>query len=122
MFHLHYVSFANSIANSVMFFSKNFIFLPNNCLIYLYIAQATAFGYGITLIKSGEMQFQNVFRIFAVITFASTTLGRSASMVPNYSKGKQSAKRIFQLNSRQSKIDPHNPSGIKLVDILKYLY
>ncbi len=90
--------------------------------ISIYIAQAAAFGYGITLIKSGEMQFQNVFRVFAVITFASTTLGRSASMVPNYSKGKQSAKRIFQLNSRQSKIDPNNPSGIKLVDILKYLY
>ncbi len=122
MFHLHYISCANSISNSVMFFSKNFVCLPNNCLIYLYIVQATAFGYGITLIKSGEMQFQNVFRIFAVITFASTTLGRSASMVPNYSKGKQSAKRIFQLNSRQSKIDPNNPSGIKLVDILKYLY
>jgi hypothetical protein len=122
MFHLHYVSFANSIANSVMFFSKNFVCLPNSCLIYLYIVQATAFGYGITLIENGEMQFQDVFRIFAVITFGSTTLGRSAAMVPNYSKGKQSAKRIFQLNNRQSKIDPNNPSGIKLVDILKYLY
>jgi hypothetical protein len=67
------------------------------------------------------MQFQNVFRVFAVITFASMTLGRSAAMVPNYSKGKQSAKRIFQLNNRQSKIDPNNSSGIKLVNILKAL-
>ncbi len=68
------------------------------------------------------MQFQNVFRIFAVITFASTTLGRSASMVPNYSKGKQSAKRILDLNKRQSKIDPDDPSGITLVNLLLRLF
>jgi hypothetical protein len=61
------------------------------------------------------MAFANVFRIFAVITFASMSIGRSASMVPNYSKGKASAKRIFELNQRQSKIDPENSSGIKLV-------
>lgn len=61
------------------------------------------------------MPFQNVFRVFAVITFASMSIGRSASMVPNYSKGKASAKRIFELNQRQSKIDPENSSGIKLV-------
>ncbi|CAF0978121.1 unnamed protein product [Adineta steineri] len=100
MLHVLYVSMANSIANSLMFF-----------------IQATAFGYGSTLVQSGEMQFENVLRIFAVITFASVTLGRSAAMVPNYSKGKQSVKRIFLLNSRQSKINPNDPSGIKLSEV-----
>ena len=61
------------------------------------------------------MEFQNVFRVFNVITFAAMTVGRSASMVPNYSKGKESAKRILELNKRESKIDPDDPSGITLV-------
>jgi ATP-binding cassette subfamily B (MDR/TAP) protein 1 len=63
------------------------------------------------------MQFQDVFRVFAVITFAALTVGRSAAVAPNYSKGKESAKRIFELNERQSKIDPDDPSGITLVNI-----
>ena len=66
------------------------------------------------------MQFQDVFRVFSVVTFASMSIGRSASMVPNYSKGKASAKRIFDLNNRLSKIDPDNPSGIKLVKIYQF--
>ncbi len=81
------------------------------------LVHATSFGYGITLVESGEMQFQNVFRVFSVITFAALTVGRSASMAPNYSKGKESARRIFELNKRQSRIDPDDPSGITLVNI-----
>ncbi|CAF0902236.1 unnamed protein product [Adineta steineri] len=100
MLTLHYVAFANALANSLMFF-----------------IHATAFGYGITLIKSGDMQFADVFRVFTVVTFAAMSIGRSASMVPNYSKGKASASRIFDLNKRQSKIDPDDPSGIKLSSI-----
>ena len=73
------------------------------------------------------MQFQMVFRVFAVITFAALTVGRSASMVPNYSNGKESAKRIFELNQRESKIDPDDPSGITLVKLslvffLEFIY
>ncbi len=61
------------------------------------------------------MQFQDVFRVFSVVTFAALSIGRSAAMVPNYSKGKASAKRILELNQRPSKIDPDDPSGITLV-------
>ena len=61
------------------------------------------------------MEFANVFRVFSVVTFAAMSIGRSASLVPNYSKGKASAMRIFELQKRESKIDPDDPSGIKLV-------
>ena len=44
--------------------------------------------------------------------------GRTAAMVPNYAKGKVSARRILELNQRQSKIDPTDPSGIQLVSSL----
>lgn len=100
MFTLHLVASANALANSLMFF-----------------IHATAFGYGVTLVKSKEMAFQEVFRVFSVITFAAMTVGRSASMVPNYSKGKESAKRILELNQRESKIDPEDSSGITLSKI-----
>lgn len=43
------------------------------------------------------------------------SVGRSASMAPNYSKGQESAKRILDLNQRISQIDPEDQSGIKLV-------
>lgn len=56
-------------------------------------------------------------RVFNVITFASMSMGRSASMIPNYSKGKESAQRILQLNDRPSQIDPEDPTGIKLVNL-----
>ncbi len=58
--------------------------------------------------------------MFAVVTFASMSIGRSAAMVPNYSKGKASAKRIIELSKKQSKIDPDDPSGIKLVKLYKF--
>ncbi|CAF1394040.1 unnamed protein product [Adineta ricciae] len=97
MLSLHYIAFANALANSLMYF-----------------IHATSFGYGITLVKSKEMEFANVFRVFSVVTFAAMSIGRSASLVPNYSKGKASAIRIFELQKRESKIDPDDPSGIKL--------
>ena len=100
MIQLHLIAIGNSLANSLMFF-----------------IHATAFGYGVTLVKSKEMEFQSVFRVFSVITFAAMTVGRSASMVPNYSKGKESAKRILDLNQRESKIDPDDPSGITLSSV-----
>lgn len=43
--------------------------------------------------------------------------GRSVSMVPNYKRAKQAAKRIIELNGRQSRIDPDSEDGIKLVSI-----
>jgi hypothetical protein len=73
------------------------------------------------LIQNKEMQFQDVFKVFSVITFASMSIGRSASMVPNYSKGKASSVRILELSKRQSKIDAEDPTGITLVRIRKCL-
>ncbi|UJR08519.1 hypothetical protein I4U23_012782 [Adineta vaga] len=97
MLYLHYIAFANALANSLMYF-----------------IHATSFGYGITLVKSKEMEFASVFRVFSVVTFAAMSVGRSASLVPNYSRGKASSIRIFELQKRESKIDPDDPSGIKL--------
>ncbi|CAF1305591.1 unnamed protein product [Adineta ricciae] len=97
MIQLQYVSLSNALANSLTYFLN-----------------ALAFGYGTDLVKAKEMEFQNVFKVFNVIMFASMSMGRSASMIPNYSKGKESAQRILDLNDRISLIDPDDTSGIKL--------
>ncbi|CAF3747797.1 unnamed protein product [Rotaria sordida] len=100
MLYLHYISFANALANSLMFF-----------------IHAASFGYGVKLIQDKDMTFDSVFRVFSVITFAAMSIGRSASMAPSYAKGKASARRILDLNKRESKIDPEDSSGITLSDI-----
>ncbi len=58
-----------------------------------------------------------VCRVFAVITFAMMSVGRSMAMIPDFSKAKQSALRIMRLNKRQSQINPNDESGIILVRI-----
>lgn len=40
-------------------------------------------------------------------------------MIPDYTKGKESAIRILNLNKRQSAIDPQNVEGVVLVSIHK---
>lgn len=55
-----------------------------------------------------------------MITFAAMSVGRSASMAPNFTEGKASAERIFLLNGRETKIDPDDQSGITLVSIDLY--
>ena len=59
----------------------------------------------------------NVFRVFVVITLAMMAVGRSMAMIPDYSRAKQAALRIIQLNKRKSQINPHNKTGITLVCI-----
>ena len=45
--------------------------------------------------------------------------GRSASMLPNYSRAKEAAKNIMKLIARQSQIDPDNENeGKTLVSFL----
>ncbi len=63
------------------------------------------------------------YRVFAVITFAMMSVGRSMAMIPDYSKAKRAALRIMRLNKRQSQINPHDESGIILVCVdLNNLY
>ncbi len=51
------------------------------------------------------------------------SVGRSMAMIPDYSKAKRAALRIIRLNKRQSKINPHDESGIILVCIdLNHFY
>lgn len=66
MYRIQYTSFSNSLANSLMYFCRYSIVLSSflEMIIFCisFIVNALAFGYGIDLVKSKEMEFQNVFK------------------------------------------------------------
>ncbi|CAF0756890.1 unnamed protein product [Adineta steineri] len=101
MCQLHIMGIGSGVANSVMYF-----------------LHSATFAYGSQLVQNGEMKFDAVFRVFAVITFAMITVGRSMAMIPDYKKGKMAALRIIRLSKRQSEINPHDESGIILKDVI----
>jgi hypothetical protein len=82
---------------------------------FLYFIHVTAFSYGALLVEKGEMTFEEVFRVFIVINFASMSIGRSTSAMPDYNIAKAAALRILALRDRKSTIDPYDENGIKLV-------
>jgi hypothetical protein len=54
-------------------------------------------------------------RVYSVISMTIFSVGRCVAIIPDYSKAKAAALRIMKLNKRESKIDPHDESGIILV-------
>jgi hypothetical protein len=82
---------------------------------FLYFIQVTAFSYGASLVESGDMDFAQVFRVFIVINFASMSIGRSTSSMPDYSLAKAAAQRILAFRDQISTIDPYNEEGLKPV-------
>ena len=87
---------------------------------FLYFIHVTTFSYGASLVEKGEMDFAQVFQVFIVINFASMSIGRSTSMLPDYNAAKAAAQRILNICERKSAIDPYDESGIKLVRIPRF--
>ena len=78
---------------------------------FLYFIHVTTFSYGASLVESGELDFAQVFRVFIVINFASMSIGRSTSSMPDYSAAKAAARRILTFGV------PYNEQGSKLVNL-----
>lgn len=84
---------------------------------FLYFIHVTTFSYGASLVESGELDFAQVFRVFIVINFASMSIGRSTSSMPDYSAAKAAARRILTFRNQISTIDPCSEQGAKLVNV-----
>ncbi|CAF5008959.1 unnamed protein product, partial [Rotaria socialis] len=80
---------------------------------FLYFIHVTAFSYGASLVESGNMDFVQVFRVFIVINFASMSIGRSTSSMPDYTVAKAATERILTFLDQISAIDPYNDKGLK---------
>ncbi|UJR22125.1 hypothetical protein I4U23_025189 [Adineta vaga] len=83
-----------------------------------YFIQCASFGYGSKLMENGELGFNEVYRVFCVISLSMLAVNRSLRMVPDFAKGKNAGLRIIKLHKRQSQIDPSSQSGIILKDII----
>ncbi|XP_025093405.1 LOW QUALITY PROTEIN: multidrug resistance protein 1-like [Pomacea canaliculata] len=77
-------------------------------------AYAAAFTYGTKLVGDGEMEFYAVFRVFSIIVFGASTVGRQSSFGFDYTKAKLAAGRLFTIIDRQPKIDIDKSGGLQL--------
>ncbi|XP_046573597.1 ATP-dependent translocase ABCB1-like [Haliotis rubra] len=77
----------------------------------LYFAYAAAFTYGSYLVQTGEMQFFEVFRVFASIVFGGQQSGRATSSSNDYAKGKMAAGRLFAVIDRTPEISTETSKG-----------
>jgi hypothetical protein len=82
---------------------------------FLYFIHVTAFSYGASLVENNQMDFDQVFRVFIIINFASMSIGRSTSSMPDYNVAKTAAQRILTFCNQKSTIDPYNEEGLKPV-------
>jgi ABC-type multidrug transport system fused ATPase/permease subunit len=57
-------------------------------------------------------------RVYSIVTMTIFSVGRCIAIIPDYSKAKTAALRIMKLNDRESKIDPHDETGIILDDVV----
>ena len=58
------------------------------------------------------------YRVFSAIVFGALSLGETSSFVPDYTKAKQSAARLFAILERTSQINTDNEGGEKTVNVI----
>ena len=58
-------------------------------------------------------EYQDVFRVFAAVIFASIGVGAAASFAPDYNQAKRSAKLVFSIINREPLIDNYSNEGVK---------
>lgn len=74
------------------------------------------FGAFLVTFPSGHLlytEFQDVFRVFAAIIFASIGIGAAASFAPDYNQAKKSVKFVFSIINREPVIDNYSDEGVK---------
>jgi len=65
--------------------------------VLFFFVQCTAFSFGATLMKSGEVEGYNIVRIFASILFSSLFLGKTISTLTDIPRAKAAAKWYFRV-------------------------
>ncbi|GFO24716.1 multidrug resistance protein 1 [Plakobranchus ocellatus] len=80
----------------------------------IYFAYAAAFVLGAHLIEERELEFGDVFLVFAAIVFGAMGLGNASGFAPDVGKAKNSAKRILALIDFQPTLDYTSTEGSKL--------
>ncbi|KAK3746942.1 hypothetical protein RRG08_030352 [Elysia crispata] len=80
----------------------------------IYFAYAAAFVLGAYLIEERELEFGDVFLVFAAIVFGAMGLGNASGFAPDVGKAQNSAKRILALIDSVPTLDYTSTDGSKL--------
>nr|XP_039272613.1 ATP-dependent translocase ABCB1-like isoform X3 [Styela clava] len=83
----------------------------SQCLIYM--TYAGIFRLGIELVESGEIPFEDVFKVLFAVIFGARAAGQNSSYVPDYAEAKLSAARMFKLFDSEPTIPSHSDEGHK---------
>ncbi len=100
-------------------FRKELVFLHFEALVFaisnslLFFIQCTAFAFGWHLMKNDNLQVEDLFKIYACITFSSMILGRVYAQLPDQRKSREAARTVFRIIDRKSKIDNLSEAGLK---------
>lgn len=92
---LHLQAFFYSVSNSIIFF-----------------VQISAFSFGWELIKDGELEVSQLYRIYAVMTFSSLILGQVYSKLPDQNRARDCTKDSLEIMNRKPNIDSMSNDGI----------
>ncbi|KAK3105070.1 hypothetical protein FSP39_016614 [Pinctada imbricata] len=73
-----------------------------------------AFRFGAWQVSLGEMEPENVYKVFFAIAFTGITIGQASSFLPDYSKAKHAAALIFKVLDTVPPIDIYSQKGTYL--------
>jgi ATP-binding cassette subfamily B (MDR/TAP) protein 1 len=79
----------------------------------LFFIQASAFSFGYTLIKDGELTTTNLFRVYSSITFSAMSLGRLFALMPDTKKARDATEVAHAIMDRRSLIDSMSEDGLQ---------
>ncbi|XP_053570108.1 ATP-binding cassette sub-family B member 5 [Bombina bombina] len=85
---------------------------------FIYFSYAATFQFGTYLIETGRMEFEELFLVFSILTYAAISVGNTLSFAPDYAKAKSAASYLFNLFEREPPIDSYSQEGEK-PDIFK---
>ena len=89
--------------------------ISQSIILFVYIV-SFRFGAFLVTFPQGHVlytEFQDIFRVFAAIIFASLGIGAAASFAPDYNQAKLSVKRVFSIINREPMIDNYSEEGAK---------
>ena len=89
--------------------------ISQSIILFVYII-SFRFGAFLVTFPQGHVlytEFQDIFRVFAAIIFASLGIGAAASFTPDYNQAKRSAKVVFSIINREPMIDSYSEDGAK---------